>query len=95
MPDAGAVPMPSRLLSRPAVTHISSDGDDEVAALLDTDWCEPFSKGWEDSIVNLKTSCDLEAVSGQLVGLVPDDIAELAPEIFDDFVPKGFDNGIV
>ena len=37
VPDAGAVPMPSRLLSRPAVEHFSNDGDDEVASLYDAD----------------------------------------------------------
>ena len=46
VPDAGAVPMPSRLLSRPAVEHFSNDGDDEVASLYDADWFGPLSEVW-------------------------------------------------
>ena len=52
----------------------------------------PLSEGWV-SIVALNTPCDLEAVSGQLVGLAPDEITDLAPEIFDAFVPKA--NGVL
>ena len=76
VPDAGAVPMPSRLSSRPAVEHFSNDGDDEV-----TSW-DHYLK------VALNTSCDLEALSGQLVDFVGGIFDEAVPKVLDGFIPQ-------
>ena len=63
VPDASAVPMPSRS-SRPPVQHFSIDGDGETLSLYDIDRCGLFYDGWEGVIVELNTSGAFEAVPG-------------------------------
>ena len=72
VPDASVAPMPTRLLSLPAMEHFSNGGD-VVASVGDTDWCGPFPEGWEDSIVVLNTSEVFD---------------DFVPEASDDVVPQ-------